>query len=643
MRHTATNKLLLVVAFWTFMPTSGSSAAIKPAVVCSKVRATNGAIIVFYPISIERSVLRKVAEGPFLSHGTRCVIELPENYTETGEHTDTFHLPTDQGVELILEHKWSWGRGSGIRVRGPADQSAFPPDDRTVSYSLKTISGPAVLLDLTFERKRVIGRKFRIEHAGDTIDPRRPDLQERTYPKEPLEVIKAISRTSSTSDLLALEEHLYKTNKKAVRHLVSRMSDPSPRVRESAAALSRWLPESTSCTVLGELLADSSPRVAREARYSLNIALLQKGREPEDASKRELALQMLTLFVQEICRNPNYDWAATNFRPRRKFLAAKQIAVLWHNIPKIPDVEIDTSQFEANGIEKVYPEERIRCTFLSEEQFKDRVKETWVPAIHFHRMRMSEGYARVALSGLYDKGRHWEMNWVALFRRTDVGWKPIAFPPYNEKYFLGRNFSNMNPLAKRQFGGLTPVDIERYEFGIERIRAIDILASRLIERDNFEFHWAGQSGLDKRYEEHLRSYLEDSNRSVRTTVLLSLGKLGNEDVLPEVIGLCANTPNEDIRTMCMRILRALLLPRIEDTGRVPADVIATEILAAGKLYLEQNKDVRLPDLAGAKADVKVLGSYALLELHWQFQGVILLCYRRDMKWDVVIKIGRWIV
>ena len=93
-------------------------------VTASCVASTDGRIVSFYPISTPRQTI----EGPYWSHSTDCVIAFPENYAETGKVVDSFVLSTREGVPIVIEHEWMWGKPSGMKVRGATEGRTLPRD-----------------------------------------------------------------------------------------------------------------------------------------------------------------------------------------------------------------------------------------------------------------------------------------------------------------------------------------------------------------------------------------------------------------------------------------------------------------------------------------------------------------------------------
>jgi len=614
-----------------------TAAEVPPAV--SRVRSSDGRTVSFFPISTPRAII----EGPYWSHSTDCVIAFPDNYAETGDVLDTFELPTEEGIPVIIEHKWSWGKPSGLSVKVPKDGRAFPKGVQTVECTLKTACGPPVFVSLQVRDGRIVDRRFQIAEPTVGSPQCRTAPHSLDLPQTARDLVEELASSPPQSALLAIERRLFLRDVESASNLVSRLADSNPRLRESAAAFARWLPGSVTPAALAERIQDVDPRVAREARYSLNVLLLREGKEVEDAAARELIPHMLRLFIQELCRNPNYDWAATNFRPRRGFLQAAEIAVLAHNIPPMPQLDVDTTALELNSIQSFQPRARIRFSFPSHGQFADRIKDAWMPVVHFHMIRARDSFARVALSGMAERDRHWEMNWVALFQKTDTGWSLLAFPPYNEKYYLGRNYSNINPLALRDFGALSPSDVERFMFGIERIRTIDVRKSPLAEADNFDFRWAAQTAvLPSKYEPWLTRHLADANQAVSASVHLSLGRMGREDVVQGVVDLCADTPSQDLRRRAVAVLRHLLVPKIEKEGEEASHVVLSHLLTGADAYLAREERAKHPDVQKAAARATVLDSHAVLELRWEHQGVTLLCRRHDGRWQTVGALGGWI-
>lgn len=635
----------LILAFAISFLMQHSVVAKDITVPCSRVKARDGSIIVFYPLSVPESTVRSVAEGPLHSWSLDCRIELPQSYVEVGEHVDKFLLPTEQGPDLVIRQEYSWGKSIGLRIEGPLEPPVVSVGGSTVVYILRTISGPPVEVQLAFQRGRVVGCSFRLQEESEYPGPDFVKLPTVKDAKDPIRVFDAISEVAYLSDQMAFEKFLFQMGKQILPTILDKLSDRDPRVRESACVLARWFPDATIVERLAELLVDTSPRVAREARYSLNILLLQEGNDVDsDDTKRELAIQMLGLFLQELYRNPNYDWRATNYGPRRAFLTADEIFVLPHNIPEIHDHEVTTKGLAFNVIGKIHPSPSIRFRFLDKGELPKAAREEGFPAVHFHRIKIFGDFARVALSALHKKDQHWEMNWVALFRKNQAGWKVLAFPPYNEKFYLGRNFSNMYLLVPRGFGGLSPVDFERFQFGIERIRTIDVFSKRLVELDNFLFRWVDLTrGLDERYVNLLCQYLDDENPAVRYAVLIALGKLGTKDVIVSILDMCMASSNLDIEAQCRKLIKELLVSEIISKGTPPTTYEMRAIMFVCKQHIVEKRIRRYPEEPMKQSKVLVYGDYGFVELAWEFRGIELLCRKQNGKWEIVMILGEWVI
>jgi hypothetical protein len=562
-----------------------------------------------------------------------CVIAFPEKYTETGEVLDTFELPTEEGIPVIIEHEWSWGSPSGVSVRGPKAGLKLPPGDQTISCTMKTVSGPPVRVSVRVSGGYIAEYGFKIAESAAGNEQRQAGHASTNAPGTARDLVDAIASSTTQSELLTMERRLFLEYREAASNLVGRLADSNPRLRESAAAFARWFPGSVTPFSLAKRIDDAAPRVGREARYSMNILLFREGKAADQDTARELVPAMLRLFIEELCRNPNYDRAAGNFESRRAFLSADEIAVLDDNVLPVPQLEVETTGLPLNAMQSFQPRARIRFSFLSLDEFAQRAKGAAMPAVQFHAIKTSDNFARVAMTGMPDGHRWWGITWVALFEKTNTGWRLLAFPPYNEKYYNGVNYSNMNPLAPRDFGVLSPLDTERFMFGMESIKVTG----------DFDFRWATRSGIvDSKYETLLRLHLADSNQAVRTAVCLGLGRMGREDVVPGIVDLCADTPNKDLCRRAVAVLQNLLVPKIQKEGKEASHAVLSDLLAGADAYLAREKKTNQPDVRKATAKATVLDAYAVLDLRWEHHGLTLLCQRRDDKWRIAGSLGGWV-
>lgn len=617
----------------TLLPGLQVASPDAPSIAASCVASADGRIVLFYPIATPQQTI----EGPYWSHSTNCFFAFPENYAEAGVFVDPFVLSTREGVSIVIEHEWTWGNLTGVKVRRATEGRTLPRDG-LVSYTLLTTSGPPVIVELSMMNGYVAGHTFRIAEPGGAMVPvpaTRPSTDSQSTIEE---LVGTMEATSSPSELLAAERQLFLRDRRAASNLVALISGRSARLRESAAALARWFPGSIAAPALAERIDDPDPRVVREARYSLNILLLREGRDADTATARELVPRMLDLFVRELLRNPNYT-----VESRRKFLLAEEIAVLDDRHPSMQPLEIASRTLERSASPSLQPRDPIRFVFPSVDQYDERVRKSWVPAVRLHAIRISGNYARVALSGMAEPNGDSEMIWVALFGRTADGWRVLAFPPYNAKYSGGGFFrSNLNPLAFRDYGGLRPEDLEKFTFCIERIRTVDLRQARLAEKDIFDFRWnRWENGPDPQYEPCLRPYLTDSNQAVRVAACLALGRLGREDVIPQVVNLFADSRNQYVRDQACRVILNVLVPRIEKEGNAGSQVVLGDLLETADAYLARDERDEGPDGQKATAKAIVLNDYALLELRWENHGVTLLGQHRDTKWRVLGAICRF--
>ncbi|MFC1851840.1 hypothetical protein ACFL27_16740 [candidate division CSSED10-310 bacterium] len=183
-----------------------------------------------------------------------------------------------------------------------------PAHNFTKVYTLKTIFGPPVNLEITFQKNKswlqysYIIKEGHKEEADQTVASK-----SSSSILDPSIIIDVIGNTILKSQRETLEQQLYEQGRQSVELLLQNIDNQNPKIRESAVIMSRWFPELVPLQKLVGRLHDSNKHIAQEALFSLNIKLLNEGRDIDETSKQHVVPQMLKLFIKDLVINPNYD------------------------------------------------------------------------------------------------------------------------------------------------------------------------------------------------------------------------------------------------------------------------------------------------------------------------------------------------
>ncbi|MFC1851841.1 HEAT repeat domain-containing protein [candidate division CSSED10-310 bacterium] len=250
---------------------------------------------------------------------------------------------------------------------------------------------------------------------------------------------------------------------------------------------------------------------------------------------------------------------------------------------------------------------------------------------------------RVAFSVIRSFNYHWDMNWVALFHRTENGWEPAEFSPYGSgKKMPGHIYeiySNMNLVSHRHYSDLSPYYQECFEFRIEHLRIIDftqpVIPHSLISKFNFR-STHNRKGLDFRYEPYLRRHLNDPHPTVRAASIVALARLGEFDIMPLLVDLYFKISEKKLRRQFVIIFLTHLLPKIYRDGTKPSDLESDQLetLAKNEIIdcIQRNELIRLPGFSESKITIIVDPPFGVIEFEFIDGSIHYLCIKKQNKW-----------
>ena len=187
------------------------------------------------------------------------------------------------------------------------------------------------------------------------------------------------------------------------------------------------------------------------------------------------------------------------------------------------------------------------------------------------------------------------------------------------------------------------MEIEQFEFLAERIRAIDVTAERLADLDAFLFRGiTGQVAIDRRHVDLLRRHTDDPSPALRSAALLALGRLGERDVTPAIVDTLATSTSYDVRQQCTEVIRAVLLPEIQQRGSLAGTAEVERILSECRRHAAEAPGGTLPDGPPVMSQVAIHGDYAWARFGWPDRGSEFLLRRNGRSWQVVALVGSWV-
>lgn len=533
---------------------------------CLIVRSAEGALIRFYPEFLDsRELWASIEESTWRVKGAYIV--LPLSLAEREPVEDCYHLPTKEGPYVVIK-RWdsSWREVHRFFSVSPLPKTVTKKT--RLRYTIKTLSGPDIPIELTLRKYRYSWPKKGLSqtHSAQARiflpdkksfpEPTPHNLPTIANPSDPDSIFDAIAQCESIDVQTRLEARLYKLGKKILPTTRKRLEDPHTRVRESACVLLRWFPEKKSISTVAPLIGDTSLRVAREARYTLNFLLLTFGKESVDVTSRQrMARQTIELLAESQCSNESLQ-------------KADVAQVLPFLTPWQPEFSVDSGGFGAGTTRCRRKFGKLRVEFLrtGDRSWRQRGKEDWIPLIQFLGFQRFGDFARVAARLIPTQWGHEKMNWVALYQKSSHGWQLLEFPPYHNRnhkmvpHHYGP-ISNLAPVRSRLFSDLGPAGIEQFELGMQAIRLNDV-ESKLFERNLFQFEWArhrhmryGESrGLGPEYIPHLRKYLGDTSEILRFAAALALEQLKQNEAKPIIKDLCKKSVDKKLKGFCYPVL-----------------------------------------------------------------------------------------
>lgn len=525
-------------------------------------------------------------------------------------------------------------------------------DEFTKPYIVKTVFGPYLRVNLCFSKNTsgtYISGYNSIKFTGEIS--RKPELKNLSLEHDGTveSLFNLIAGAENEKVTLRIEKEIYDLFKNSHPDLIKYLHSDNPKIRESAAALLRWIPGGTSAiNEIASLASDTSSREGKESLYTLNYLILRYGKKVEIENEIQPISQMLEAFILDVCSNTRYSGLMQNCEPQREIISLDTINILPFNIGKLSeDLLIKTANedvtFRYSAVDKIAVGDATRGQ----------------PQILFHEPRIFGDYLRMSFvcffnkSNLHSDSLFWEMNYVALFRKDGNSWRLMSMPPYSGKYNTWANYSNINPLTWRKFDKISPVEYERFFHIKERIKVFDIMKSVTDGDPDFTFKYVGLKGeadklngyslcfskhaskIDERYVDLLNENLNSSSPNTKAAIVLSLAALNQTGLLPHIVECFLKSTNDDyINRSC----KSLLLTMVK--GKATKE-LESEIKKTVEAYLMNNHEGKIESQTIECVEQK----YAIFEFcsgSGHKTGFALFLILNDGQWKVIDKCTTWI-